>query len=564
MHVRTAATGLCRATLALMTLALPALARRAHADAGGDLSLDAFHHAIDSRGYITANASEVLGAQEFSFGLVTSWGHGVLSFADGARRYAITDVISPTLQAAVGLHLGLDLELGLTLPFHIVSGDVDGQGLGDVGAHVKVRLVDAARHPFGVALLVSAYWADGHEASAWLGERGVTFAPWLLVDRRLGAKLRVGVNLGVKLRPEPRGFTDDGMTGKTITARSELPFAAALSYAIVAQKLDVVGEVFGSVPLGGENYFPLEVVGALKLYLANSSYLLLGGGAGLVPGEAGGANPDARAFIGILFEPKSGDRDGDGVRDNLDRCPDDPEDRDDFEDADGCPEPDNDRDTILDEDDACPDDPEDFDDFEDADGCPEQQVLDRDGDHIADASDGCPDQPEDVDGFEDADGCPDPDNDGDHILDVDDVCPNEPETTNGFQDDDGCPDRTRAARTGGGIDIADKISFETNQAVIQPVSYPTLDAVAATMNANRDILELEIQGHTDERNTARYNLRLSQQRAEAVKRYLVEHGVAAGRLSPRGYGESRPIDKHHDAAAWSTNRRVQFVILRTE
>jgi outer membrane protein OmpA-like peptidoglycan-associated protein len=332
----------------------------------------------------------------------------------------------------------------------------------------------------------------------------------------------------------------------------------------VEQKLDVVGEVFGSIPLGGENYFPLEVVGAFKLYLAKSSYLLLGGGAGLVPGEAGGANPDARAFIGILFEPSIGDHDGDGTKDDVDRCPDDPEDRDDFEDADGCPEPDNDRDTSLDEDDRCPNEPEDADGLDDADGCPEDGSLDRDGDHVADATDACPDDPEDVDRFQDQDGCPDPDNDGDHILDLDDLCPNAPEIVNGLRDADGCPDRTGAARTSGGIDLADKIYFETDKAVIQPVSYPTLDAVAATINANRDILELEIQGHTDERNTARYNLRLSQARAEAVKQYLVDHGVDAGRLVPRGYGESRPIDKRHDAEAWSTNRRVEFVILRSE
>ena len=130
------------------------------------------------------------------------------------------------------------------------------------------------------------------------------------------------------------------------------------------------------------------------------------------------------------------DRDGDGIPDDKDKCPDDPEDKDGFEDEDGCPDPDNDEDGILDVDDLCPNDPE------------------------------------DKDGFEDEDGCPDPDNDKDRILDVDDKCPNEPETYNGFQDEDGCPDKGRVVVHKGRIEILDKIYFETDKAVIKPVSYP--------------------------------------------------------------------------------------------
>ncbi len=105
------------------------------------------------------------------------------------------------------------------------------------------------------------------------------------------------------------------------------------------------------------------------------------------------------------------DRDADGITDANDRCPDDPEDRDGFQDDDGCPDPDNDQDGIT------------------------------------DAMDKCPNEPEDKDGFQDADGCPDPDNDQDGVPDAADKCPNDPETKNGFQDDDGCPD---VAPGGGG------------------------------------------------------------------------------------------------------------------
>ena len=130
------------------------------------------------------------------------------------------------------------------------------------------------------------------------------------------------------------------------------------------------------------------------------------------------------------------DRDGDGIADSSDQCPDAPEDYDDFKDDDGCPDPDNDGDGVPDVNDRCPNAP-----GPRGDGCPRSVGSDRDGDGIADAFDKCPDDPEDKDGFEDADGCPDPDNDKDGILDAKDRCPNDPETYNGYQDEDGCPDK---------------------------------------------------------------------------------------------------------------------------
>src|SRR4029077_2436402 len=134
------------------------------------------------------------------------------------------------------------------------------------------------------------------------------------------------------------------------------------------QKFDIVAEAFGSVPLDAENYQPLEAIGGIKLYLARNSFLSIGAGRGLIPNK--GANPNARAFIGIVFEPNIGDRDGDGIKDDVDQCPDNPEDYDDFEDEDGCPDPDNDRDGIPDVDDKCPNVPETKNGFEDEDGCP--------------------------------------------------------------------------------------------------------------------------------------------------------------------------------------------------
>ena len=137
----------------------------------------------------------------------------------------------------------------------------------------------------------------------------------------------------------------------------------------------------------------------------------------------------------ISFLPKDGDLDG--IYGDRDRCPLEPEDMDNFEDDDGCPDLDNDKDGIVDLKDKCPNQAEDMDGFEDEDGCPE---LDNDGDSVPDALDKCPIAPEDRDGFQDEDGCPDPDNDGDGVIDAQDKCPTKVEDMDGFQDEDGCPD----------------------------------------------------------------------------------------------------------------------------
>ena len=137
----------------------------------------------------------------------------------------------------------------------------------------------------------------------------------------------------------------------------------------------------------------------------------------------------------VVVKIKKTDRDGDGVFDDVDQCPDEPEDMDQFEDEDGCPDVDNDKDGIFDTDDLCPNTPGEASNQ----GCP---VEDRDGDGILDKVDQCPDQPEDMDGDRDTDGCPDEDldSDGDGILDKVDKCPNNPEDKDGFEDEDGCPE----------------------------------------------------------------------------------------------------------------------------
>jgi outer membrane protein OmpA-like peptidoglycan-associated protein len=615
MFLRSARVWLTTAA-ALTVAAAPARAQEA-----GSIDLSVFRPAIDSRGYFTVNASQVLGHRDLSFGLgALDWGYQLLRFESGANSYEVQNILTATVVAAYGLKLGpLELELGGSIPLRIMSGDrepntnagmtnelghqIDGQGLGSIGLHAKTRFLKISRPPHvGLGVVASLFLPTTSPKERFLGEEKLVPQIIGILDKELGrqGRLRVALNAGIRIRPTTT-FThsDPGpgnapVTGRSITVGTELPFGVGVGYAIAKQRLEVVAEAYGSLPIGDhESYQPLEALGGLKVYLARNSFLSLGAGRGLLPGR--GASPDFRGMIGIVLEPSIGDRDGDGIKDDVDQCPDEPEDMDRFEDEDGCPEPDNDRDGILDDNDKCPEIPEDKDNFQDEDGCPEGDKNDRDGDGILDDADKCPDEPEDFDQFEDEDGCPDPDNDKDGILDQDDLCPNdpedkdgyededgcpdldndkdrisdrddkcpnEPETYNGTDDQDGCPDRGRVVVTDTAIEILDMVYFEYNKAVIKPQSYPILDAVAATLQGNPSILLIEIQGHTDERGDDAYNLDLSDRRAKSVEKYLVDKGVESKRLTAQGYGETQPVDRRSNEAAWAKNRRVAFLILK--
>ncbi|MBX3159136.1 MAG: OmpA family protein [Deltaproteobacteria bacterium] len=289
-----------------------------------------------------------------------------------------------------------------------------------------------------------------------------------------------------------------------------------------------------------------------------------------------GARPDKSAIDGEVlvsiyraFGKKAApkDTDHDGIVDSLDKCPTEPEDKDGFQDDDGCPDPDNDHDGIPDAADKCPNEPEDKDGFQDDDGCPD---LDNDNDGVPDKDDKCPTEPEDKDGFQDDDGCPDPDNDGDGVPDAQDQCPTEAETKNGYQDEDGCPDEVPAklkAFTG----TIQGITFQPGAATLQATSFATLDKAVAVLK-EFDALKLEIQGHTDDQPLTpggkfADNTALSQARAETVRDYFVKKGIAADRLIAKGYGEAQPIEAPAGktgvalAALRAKNRRVEFKLV---
>jgi outer membrane protein OmpA-like peptidoglycan-associated protein len=216
--------------------------------------------------------------------------------------------------------------------------------------------------------------------------------------------------------------------------------------------------------------------------------------------------------------------------------------------------PDADRDGFSDAEDTCPSEPEDRDGHLDMDGCPD---TDNDGDRVPDSADRCPDQPEDTDGA-DGDGCPraSSDRDGDGVEDSLDACPD----VAGSLASKGC---LRGKYRG--VDVTDEalrlsepVAFEGETERLLPESHALLDTVAQVLTDNPN-MTLEVQGHTDSRGEPESNLRLSQARAETVTKYLQGRGVAAARLTAKGYGETRPIESNRTSQGRAINRRVELV-----
>ena len=209
---------------------------------------------------------------------------------------------------------------------------------------------------------------------------------------------------------------------------------------------------------------------------------------------------------------------------------------------------------MLDVNDGAPMDPEDRDEFEDTDGVPDP---DNDQDGIPDGSDRCPTVAEDRDGFEDEDGCPENDNDQDTVIDPHDNCPLAP----GLPENNGCPRTIRLDTDTGTIVILQMVEFATNRDVILDRSFPILEEVRAVLAANPQLSRVRIEGHTDDRGRDAANLDLSRRRAASVMRWLAEHGIAAERFEAWGCGELHPAETNTTADGRQRNRRVEFHIL---
>jgi outer membrane protein OmpA-like peptidoglycan-associated protein len=432
----------------------------------------------------------------------------------------------------------------------------------------------------------------------FIGNSGLLVDPRVLADWRHNG-VAIGAAFGYRYRQDAARlanlYVDDELTWSVAgeyKVSSKLSAGLALYGRIGVMSPDPDPMMMSATAEGGKR--PAELMASARYFLSDQIALDVGAGAGI---SSGYGTVPFRVLAGIQWmhrkaevvshdadrdgiadandkcvhepEDKDGfedtdgcpelDNDGDGLVDASDKCPVEPEDKDAFQDADGCPDPDNDGDGIADATDKCPLAAEDRDSFQDDDGCPDE---DNDADGIADATDKCPIEAEDKDGFQDDDGCPEPDNDGDGIADAQDKCPLEAEVFNGVDDADGCPDAgaAQATVTSSAVVISDKIFFDTNKARIKTRSYAVLDAVAGVLKAYSG-LRVRVEGHTDDRGSADWNEKLSQQRAESVRTYLIGKGVEADRLEAKGFGTSRPLVEGKNEAARSQNRRVEFVII---
>ena len=231
------------------------------------------------------------------------------------------------------------------------------------------------------------------------------------------------------------------------------------------------------------------------------------------------------------------DRDGDGVLDGVDRCPDTKG----LASLQGCP--DRDGDGIADIDDKCPD----VAGIARYQGCP---VPDTDNDGINDELDKCPT----VAGLARYQGCPIPDTDGDGVNDEEDKCINEKGPASNF----GCPviseeiiKRVKIA--------AQNIFFETAKSKLLAKSFPKLNDVVSILKDNPSY-KVQIDGHTDFVGSDEYNHTLSHERAASVKAYFVGKGIDESRLSSTGYGETKPIADNKTAAGRAQNRRVEMTL----
>jgi OOP family OmpA-OmpF porin len=229
------------------------------------------------------------------------------------------------------------------------------------------------------------------------------------------------------------------------------------------------------------------------------------------------------------------DRDHDGITDSLDACADIPG----LAIFDGCP--DRDGDGIPDNKDNCPDTPGVIKYF----GCP---IPDSDGDGFNDEEDSCVMVP----GVAALHGCPIPDRDKDGISDGDDKCPDLP----GYVGNNGCPVVQKDIHDLAEL-AAKNIFFVTGSYTILPKSYSSLDAIVRVLVDDAN-LKLNIEGHTDNVGSIQSNLILSDNRAKAVKVYLMSKGIDEGRLNAKGYGESNPVAENKTAHGRAKNRRVQF------
>ena len=595
----------CKRPLQLLTLrvlatvagvALVGGSGSAQAQTTPGLALDRFEPSETGSEWFVNDTLDIRGMFRPAVGGVADYGYKpyVLLNADGSQNTSIvTDQfllhVGGSLVILERLRLGVSLPIALSQDGSATGAVVNGQrivgdggaGVGDFRAGADLRLIgqygDAFTLGFGGRI-----WFPTGDAQKLLGDGDFRGGPHLALAGDVGA-LAYAASVGVVYREDNQPFAGHP-TG------SEVDFGLAVGYRTPDRKLLIGPELSGSTVVAnssavfGDRTTPLAILGSGH-FTAGDFRFGLGAGPGLshAAGTAAFRALASIEFVPGVTPPPPPDRDGDGIPDDQDACPDVRGVRTDDPRTSGCPS-DRDRDGIIDAEDACPDVPGIRTDDPKTNGCP----SDRDKDGIVDTEDACPDVPGVRTDDPKTNGCP-PDRDHDGIVDAEDACPDVPGVrtsdpkTNGCpsdRDNDGIPDTLDACPDVPGpanpdpkkngcplavvkdnqIQITEQIKFRFGLADLDPVSDPVLDAVLKVMQTHTEIAKVTVEGHTDNKGSAALNKRLSNARAGAVVAWLVKHGIDPSHLTSIGFGMERPIDTNGTDEGRANNRRVEFHI----
>ncbi|KYF55911.1 porin [Sorangium cellulosum] len=500
------------------------------------------------------------------------------------------------LHLSASLSLWKHLTVNVDLPIALQSGDggaasgavlppPTSSALGDLRLGARATLYGGYHDPFQIAIAGHVLLPTG-SPEAYSGDGTVRGGPQLVLGGHLDRAVW-SLAAGPEFRSSrPFANVEQGMM---------VHWGAGVGLLLDDERrLQIGPEITGAITVSDvqQRTTNLEALLGGRYRFADDFEAGLGVGPGLT---AGVGTPSFRAVALIAYTPEVKppvkDRDGDGIPDADDACPDvagvgstdrakngcpppKDADRDGILDAvdacpavagvaspdpkkHGCPPPgDRDKDGVLDDVDACPDEAGPASDDPKTNGCP--PPPDRDSDTIPDPSDACPDIPGVATTDPATNGCPG-DTDGDGIRDDKDACPNEKGKANEDPKQNGCPVAVRVTETE--IVILQQVQFDFGKATIRPVSDELLDEVAGVLNDHPEILKVEVQGHTDDRGTRQFNTKLSQARAESVLKALVARGVAPERMQAKGYGPDVPIAENKTEAGRQKNRRVQFNII---
>ena len=519
--------------------------------------------------------------------------YGVFALVSYANKPLILDTSQNdhyTIENRTTLELGFayalsGFELGARMPFYLQTGEPNptmeerkerfgvepgGTAIGDLTAHGKFQIGARDNLSYGVGVALTAPTASDDKYAGTKYPTGRALFLLSLVQGPFTAHLNAGA--AVRARTEV-GSANQGSGGI---------FGAGLSWRVL-DKLWLAGEIFGELVPGGESGQPatgemygpselgkpIEGLVGLRYQMARTTSLGIAAGRGVTDDMGSPAirgvvtlsiTPNAQEFKPLPRAPRPTpkDADGDAITDARDSCVNEPEDKDLWDDVDGCPDNDNDSDALLDAQDKCPLDAEDKDSFQDEDGCPEH---DNDKDGTLDSSDKCPAAAEDKDGFEDTDGCPESDNDKDGLFDKVDKCPREAETINGNADDDGCPDKgfSSVVLSPDRLELMESVQFSGSK--IAKASHSLLGQVGATLRAHPEILRVRLTAHVNPTGNTSADQKLSEARAKAVRDWLVEWGIDPLRVQASGFGGSKPLVPPSSKGAQQLNDRLDLIIL---